>query len=478
MQNGPPACGKCGARLAADNRDELCGPCARGTDDTSWRPPVKPPEFWTQPRLANALARRHFGRVLRAYREAHEPELPQRMLASWLGISQGQISRIEKATTPLAHTHDRLERWATTLGVPQKLLWFQPSYASAVYAVNTTGSSLPPKVDGGDVQRRQFVKTVVGASLLAGRPAAARATPEPTGDPATEIREMTAKFRRLDNQVGGGRGRAVIGTYLRTIVQPLVRDVRGNDGARAALFTAAAEMHHLAGWMAYDVGQPDEGNRLLHVARRLCQEARDDALTGEMFAGMSHQAAFHGSAKTAADLAGAARNSAARAGLPALQSEAAAMEAHALAIRNDTSGCMAALRKAELTFNAAEDSDRPDWLSYFDHAYLAAKFGHTFRELGKPREAEVFARRSLEMSDGYDRGKLFNLSLLASTLADQRHVEEACATASAAVRMTDDVRSIRSAAYLADVSRRLAPFNTAPVVRGLLDEMREAGIPA
>lgn len=328
------------------------------------------------------------------------------------------------------------------------------------------------------MHRRQFVKTMVGASLLAGSPTTALATPAPTGNPAAEIREMTTRFRRLDNQFGGGQGRAVIGTYLQTIVQPLLRNVRGTDGARAALFTAAAEMHHLAGWMAYDVGRPDEGNRLLRMARKLCQEAGDDALTGEMFAAMSHQAAFHGSAKVAADLAGAASNAAARAAQPALQSEAAAMEAHALAMRKDSSGCMTALRKAELAFNAAEDSDGPDWLTYFDHAYLAAKFGHTFRELGKPREAEVFARRSLDMSDGFDRGKLFNLSLLASTLADQRRVEEACATASAAVRMTDAVRSVRSVAYLADVSRRLAPFNTAPVVRGLFHEMREAGIPA
>lgn len=478
MQKGHLTCAKCGAPLAADNRDYLCGPCRRAANESSWRPPAKPPEFWAKPELANALWSRHFGRLLRAYRRAHDPELSQRKLGTWLGLSQGQVSRIESASEPLAHSHDRLERWAATLGVPPDLLWFQPSYASDVYASADPGFSLPPESDGGDVQRRQFVKTVVGASLLAGSPSTAHATPAPTGDPASEIREMTTKFRRLDNQFGGGQGSAVIGTYLRTIVQPLLRNVRGTDGARAKLFTAAAEMHHLAGWMAYDVGHPDDGNRLLRVARKLCQEAGDDALTGEMFAAMSHQAAFHGSAKVAADLAGAARNAATRAALPALQSEAAAMEAHALAMRKDISGCMTALRKAELAFSAAEYSDRPGWLTYFDHAYLAAKFGHTFRELGKPREAEVFARRSLEMSDGFDRGKLFNLSLLASTLADQRRVEEACATASAAVRMTDAVRSVRSAAYLADVSRRLASFNTTPLVRGLFDELREAGIPA
>jgi hypothetical protein len=36
----------------------------------------------------------------------------------------------------------------------------------------------------------------------------------------------------------------------------------------------------------------------------------------------------------------------------------------------------------------------------------AAKFSHTFRTLGRPKEAELLARRSLHMGDGYDRGRL------------------------------------------------------------------------
>jgi hypothetical protein len=75
------------------------------------------------------------------------------------------------------------------------------------------------------------------------------------------------------------------------------------------------------------------------------------------------------------------------------------MEAHGLALRADTAGALSALRDAEKAFGAAKVSDTPAWLGYFDDAYLAAKFGRTFRDLGKPREAEQFARRSLEMSE-------------------------------------------------------------------------------
>jgi tetratricopeptide (TPR) repeat protein len=143
------------------------------------------------------------------------------------------------------------------------------------------------------------------------------------------------------------------------------------------------------------------------------------------------------------------------------------MEAHGLALMSDAKGCLAALRESEQAFAAAENRDRPEWLAYFDAAYLAAKFGHCFRDLVRMTEAERFARRSLDMIDGYDRGRLFNLALLASILADQGRVEEACETGSAAVRPASEVQSVRTVVYLVDLSHRLAPFRAEPAVRVL-----------
>lgn len=250
---------------------------------------------------------------------------------------------------------------------------------------------------------------------------------------------------------------------------PLLREGRYRDSVCRELSAAVVELNQLAGWMAYDVGDANSGHRHLRNAMRLSQDIGDDALTGEMLAGMSHQAAFLRSATLATDLARAAKDKAKRAGVPALVCEAAVMEAHGLALANDVHGCLAALRESEQAFGAAEERDRPEWLTYFDGAYLAAKFGHCFRDLGRPAEAERFARRSLEMIDGYDRGRLFNLALLASALADQHKVEEACETGLTALRIASDVRSIRTVAYLIDLSGRLAPFRAEPVVR-MLDE--------
>jgi hypothetical protein len=75
------------------------------------------------------------------------------------------------------------------------------------------------------------------------------------------------------------------------------------------------------------------------------------------------------------------------------------------------------------------------------------------------------------MIDGYDRGRLFNLVLLASALADQRKIDEACETGSAALRIAFEVRSVRTVAYLTDLSHRLAPFHAEPAVRMLGEQI-------
>lgn len=478
------ACRSCGSRLASDNRDDVCGRCARQAIEGIATPPVLPDTFWEHPEIKNALADRHFGRLLRAYRKAHVPEVTQADVAQWLGLTQGQVSRIERSATPVQDLA-KLDMWANALRIPQPYLWFTLSQQpTEEYVHRKTRVWSPTNEEGNDVQRRQFLTSTgvgvaaVGASLLhveTGPPSSGSCRAE--HEPDVEIREMTQTFRRLDNRYGGGHSRIVVSSYLRSTVEPLLKDDRTAAVSKKQLLTAAAEMHQLVGWMCYDTGQAEAGRHHLRQALQLCQQAGDDALAAEMLAGMSHHAAFHGAPESAVDLAIAARQAASRTGLAALQAEADVMQAHGFALQGDQRSCLNALRNAEQAFGGVDFADVPAWLSYFDHAYLAAKFAHAFRDLGMLREAEVFARRSLDMSEGYERGRLFNTALLASTLADQGRVEEACAIGTRAVRMTGAIRSVRSSAYLADVGRRLMPFRANGEVRNLYVHMAEAGLP-
>lgn len=435
--------------------------------------------FWDRPSLKAAFTHRQFGLVIRAYRQARGAEVTQAHVAGWLGISQGQLSRLERGKS-LANDLDKLNRWTQALRIPARCLWFSAlPHSPSAYLDPQVADNLPPLSgsEGEHVQRRQFLKaTGVGMSLFKGG-VAANTVPRSVGDPDVEtVREMTNTFRRLDNKFGGGHSRSAATKFLASTVEPMINHGRYRSAVGSELFSVAAELHQLIGWMTYDVGQAGLGRKHLRFALRLCQEVGNDALAAEMLAGMSHQTAFLGAGEDATDLALAARQTAKRTGLATLRAEAAVMEAHGLAIQRDKTGCMAALREAEHAFGSRNDQELPAWLSYLDEAYLAAKFGHVFRDLGQPREAERFARRALEMSEGYERGRLFNTALLASTLADQGKIDEACTTAASAVQMTDTVRSVRTVSYLVDIGQRLWPYRENADVRGLYQNLTDAGV--
>lgn len=154
--------------------------------------------------------------------------------------------------------------------------------------------------------------------------------------------------------------------------------------------------------------------------------AGDDGLGAEILAAISHQATYLGHTATGLDLARAAGQTARHAGIPVLTAEAHVMEAHALAKAHDERACAAALHQAEQALDRADRSTDPQWLSYFDEAYLSAKFGHCFHALGRNTHAERFAARSLRMDNRYVRGKAFNLALLASIHAQQGEPDRAC----------------------------------------------------
>jgi len=216
--------------------------------------------------------------------------------------------------------------------------------------------------------------------------------------------------------------------------------------------------------MAYDLEQHGLAQRYLIQALRLAREANNYALGGEILAGMSHQAVYLHRADDALDLARAAHDSATKAGLPALASESLIMQAHALAIDNQPATCGKALNAAEEAFERSDATNTPQWLSYFDDAYMAAKFGHCFRELGQGDKAEYFARRSLDMVDGYVRGRTFNVVLLANAQLQQQDLDAACSTGNQALDLASGLQSARTIKYIRDLRRRMSKFSREPVV--------------
>jgi hypothetical protein len=280
------------------------------------------------------------------------------------------------------------------------------------------------------------------------------------GTEVAAIRDMTSTFSDLDNRLGAGRVRTAVVQFLHTEVSSLLggsyTETVGRD-----LFGAVAELTKLAGWMAYDEERHGLAQRYLIQALRLAKTANDQALSAEILAAMSHQATYVGRPSEAVDLARAAQMAARQAGLATLESECHVVEAHGHAARDDAADCAKALLAAESAF--AVDDDPPPWLGYFDEAYLAAKIAHCFRELRDDDRTRRYASESLQMNDGYERGRAFNLCVLATSHV-RSDPQEAVRVGEQAAAIVGTLASRRTHSYLRDLAQRLTPFDRMPDV--------------
>ncbi|WP_428964595.1 helix-turn-helix domain-containing protein [Micromonospora fluostatini] len=146
---------RCGARLARDNTGGRCSPCSsHGRQHPGVVVPEVPADFWNEVVLAQALQDRHMGRVIRAWRTHPyhgRQSISQDQAASWVGMSQAQLSRIENGP-PVVHL-DRLAQWAAVLHIPEGRLWF---------ALPAASGELGEKE--GTVNRRQFFASTASAA--------------------------------------------------------------------------------------------------------------------------------------------------------------------------------------------------------------------------------------------------------------------------------------------------------------------------
>ncbi|MEV7968839.1 hypothetical protein AB0O34_23050 [Sphaerisporangium sp. NPDC088356] len=336
-----------------------------------------------------------------------------------------------------------------------------------------------------DMERRRFLLDsafAVGAGSagalrwltfpIAGKPEAGGVRKVGAPDIAA-IREVTRSFGELDNRFGGGRVRSAVVKYLDSAVAPLLKDGLYGETTGRALASAAAEVTRLAGWMAYDLEQHGLAQRHLIQALSLARGAGDHGFGGEILAGMAHQAIYIGQPRHALDLARAAQLSARRADVPSLLAEAYVLEAHAHAALSDGAACALALHEADLAFDRRRPDEEPEWIRYFDEAYLAAKYAHCFRDLGDGAQAVRYARRSLDMDGRYVRGRMFNLSLLASAHALRGDAEEACRVGASALDLAAGLQSVRTRSYVADLRKRLEPLSGEPSVAALVQRTRE-----
>ncbi|MEE4545427.1 transcriptional regulator [Streptomyces sp. V4-01] len=291
------------------------------------------------------------------------------------------------------------------------------------------------------------------------------------------VRATTQALTELDHRFGSGHVRPVVVHYLNSVVSGLLAGTY-REAVGRELFSAAARLTELAGYMAVDTGQPGLAQRYYIQALRLAQAAGDRGYGGYILAAsMSHLAASLGNPREIAQLARAAQEGARGQVTATAEAMFHAAEARGHALLGDARTFATSAGDAVAAMERSEPDQDPPWIAHFDHAYLADELAHCHRDLG---QAVPAARRAEEALAAHpatrSRRRAIDLFLLADAQVQQRDLEQACDTATQAVTLLSGLRSSRGAEYLDDFRHRVEPYATDPSVRAFVARLddREA----
>lgn len=417
-------CMRCGTRLARDNSASFCAACGRAGRGL----PQLPAAAWRSGEIRNALRDRDIGAVLRAWRrhEAHGSRpVPQTALAHELGITQGQLSRIENGRHRVRDL-DKLTHYARTLGVPTELLWFEPDDPAPPLQV----------VEPLQLRNGAEIATVASAS-------------EPG---LADSLLATLDEYVLADRLAGSRALLPIVTQQAKFIEHLQHT--GHAGTRAELRGVRARFDEFLGWLHQDAGNLPDAIRWTARAGRLAQRSRNYQLLSYIRARQSSLAADADEGYTTVDLARSALR------VPAelthrQRAMALCQLAHGHARIGNTDDCLRALDQAA-QHAVHPDADRGDLAHHCTTDYVAMEAADCLIELDRPAQAiEVLEPRLPHWppEDRRDLGR--SLALLAVALARTDDPDRALDVAEHALAITAEIRSARIERQLYRLIRQL-----------------------
>jgi transcriptional regulator with XRE-family HTH domain len=281
------------------------------------------------------------------------------------------------------------------------------------------------------------------------------------------IEAVVQAFRDADRQVGGGYVYGAVIRYLEREIAPQL------FGGTSDVFSAAAALTEMAGWMAHDAGDDTLAGGHFERALRFASATTDAELTAHIHASHSHLAQHLDRPRHALRFAQAGRSILRRgAHHPALAARLHAMEARALARLRRRADCARALMNAEKALDRLSSSAPSPWVSPFDRGSLAAEASQCMQQLQQLAAARHHSEQVISLrSSSHARSRAFGQLRLATILVAQGEIEHACAVSEAALASSDRLSSGRVTQLLNSLHAQLTPHAAAadvePVVRSL-----------
>ncbi|MEV4663300.1 hypothetical protein AB0J85_15285 [Micromonospora echinofusca] len=469
-------CPRCGGRLARDNDSGRCAPCQAAERDRLSAPPVVPASFWEHEPVRRALAERHLGRVVRAYR-CHpyhgRAALPQTVVAGWLGITQAQLSRVENGP-PLVHL-DRLTHWAQLLRVPPRFLWFSlPARLTEVaehdaVPVKEAGPTAPPALTdaciaastqgGGTTDRRQFHALAALAGIAATGSLDLLAAPHNAArsigmEQVRTVGSLVNEFRRADAAVGANR-LCDIAIRVHAQLSAAAAKATYSRDVGEALQATLADLAIETAWLTIDANRRPEARAYLNEAITRARFADDPRMEVRAFAHLA-LLTWRDRPGEALHAAEAALRSSAGWGTPRLATLLHLRAASTYATLQDMSSFHRVLSRAQREFERGAREDDMPFLHFVTAQEVKGIEGLAYLALGRPeRAANAFRAITENPSPVLRRNQIYYSVQLADAAYRQGNLDEAAYTAMNLLPDISQVSSGRVSLHLAQLRSSL-----------------------
>jgi hypothetical protein len=402
-----------------------------------------------------ARTSRDMGAVIKAYRRHphfRSPDghpLRQEVVALQVGLSQVQVSRIEKGTNQVRDL-GKLVHWARALAMPASFAWFElpaaddeerDRYATA-RPPGTVGSATGTTEEN-DVKRRTALVTPVVVMAAAVSTNSEpwqrlnRAMENPSRLTASDVddleRETVDYFRREEHeparQLAGG---------LRHHTQRLSRLLEGPAPTqlRPRLLSTVGEALALYGWFAFDRNDPTSANHFYGLAERAARDTEDGQLHACILAYRSYLAESIGNVPDAVELLVEAQTYVRSSSSAATRAWLAAREAELRARLQQYSGALVALERALTAYDYARPQHERAWTAFFTPTRLGSMTVTTYRCLNHPELSQTAHSLVGALGPGDAKIKAVILADLATAAIHGGDHDQAAALGSDALAIT------------------------------------------
>jgi len=387
------------------------------------------------------------GAVVHAYRfhPAHGSRaVTQIEMARWLGITQGQLSRIENGRNRI-HDLDKLIHYARTLAIPPVLLWFELD-------------DDPPPPQPGHTLRLPNGKLVAAAT--------------PSAEPmlADSLLTTLDQYVRTD-QISGPRALLPVVTQQIRLIEQVHQASHGRT--REKIRAVHARYAECLGWLYQDAGDLPTAREWSDIAYALAHDLGDRRLQSYILMRQSNLASDAGNPAHAIALASDALRHTGES-TPRLRAMALRQLAlgHARLGRADTFA-----RTIDVAWHCADDANGTDadLAGYCTPGFIAVEAADCWIELGRPDHA--LARLETGLTDWQpqnrrDLGR--GLALLARAQACTGQPEPALDAARHALAIAAETGSDRTELQLHRVARELAESGAADTAAELRVALRQS----